>query len=816
MKKITLIIILVFISVPLVIADNISKEKAREIAKNVYYQKASSFKKVKYEDISFSDKIINAHDNESDLFYVFNLEDENGFVIISADDDVFPVIGYSFESTYSGKDLPPALENWLQKFKKQIKYVKENNLEATKQIESAWDKYSKNNGSSVRSTAGPLTQTMWDQDCYYNELCPDDYYGACGHARVGCVAVAMAQVMKYHNYPPQGTGSHGYESDYGYLYVDFGSTTYNWDAMPDYITSDNFEIAQIGYHCGVAVEMMYGPNGSGASSENVGPALINYFGYSPEASLEYKSDYNDDEWRDMLITEIDEKHPMYYSGYGDGGHAFVCDGYQDEYFHFNWGWGGLYNGYFTVDNLHPGTHNYSYWQSALINAQPSEAPSVDFTVNTQEVLTGSSASFTDSSKNTVTSWSWIFEGGTPSTSDQQNPENIFYNIEGTYPVKLIATNWNGSDTLTKMNYIAVTDNALPIAEFDADKTNICLDSTVSFTDKSLNSPYTWHWEFEPNTVTFIEGTGSYSQNPVVQFNEAVAYAVTLTSTNQNGSNSITKEELINAGGLPLPFTETFEVANFKDHWTIENPDDDITWDGYYKLSGNLPSRKAAWVNFYQYDEIGERDRLITPILNFKDMESVVLSFTHAYAYYNADRYDSLIILLSDDCGTTWKRVFEAGDDFATHTNTYDPFVPQNKYDWCGYGYGDDCHEIDLSEWIGVPNVMIAFESYNGHGNMIYIDDVVITGEPIIDIDERAITGFCEIYPNPTSGIININLKGNLKDAIVKVFNVQGQQVFSVELNKSPVKLDLGELNSGVYFIQVINGENFNMRKIIKN
>lgn len=726
MKNLSSLFLILLFAGNMVFSAEVSVEKAKLIGKNLFYERVNQVRDVKYNNIVFANEIIISSEAGTPVIYVFNIIGDNGFVIISAEDNVYPVLGYSFEGTYDNSDQPPAFTEWIEDYKEQIIYVKDNQLKSNSKISKAWEKYSKKPDKSPLNNVEPLVNTMWDQDCFYNELCPNDPSGACGRARVGCVAVAMVQVMKYHNYPPQGTGSHGYNSSYGYLFADFGATFYNWDDMPDYITDHNFEIAQAGYHCGVAVEMMYGPNGSGAYSESVGPALMNYFGYSSGASLEYKDDYSTSQWENLLRTELDALMPMYYSGSGSGGHAFVCDGYQnDTHFHFNWGWGGLYNGYFFVSNLHPGTHNYSNYQAALTGVKPPEDPVADFTANITTVLTGSCVCFTDLTEHTPNSWSWTFPGGSPSSSDVQNPENIFYNTPGTYSVTLTATNWNGSNTITKTDYITVTNDALPVADFDVDETNACVGETFSFVDLSLNTPDEWEWYFVPNTVTFVNSTNANSQNPQVQFNEAKVYSVTLTVSNANGSNTITKSNLINSGGLTLPFAETFEVGTFKDYWTIENPDGNITWDGYYKLSGNLPSRKAAWMNFYEYTSTGQRDRLITPLLNFAGHTTVNFKFTHAYAIYNSTRKDSVIIYISTDCGTSWERIFEAGEDFATHSPTTSEFVPSSPGDWCGAGYGDDCHTIDLSPWAGYADVKIMFESYNGHGNMMYIDDIII-------------------------------------------------------------------------------------------
>ncbi|MCD4747006.1 MAG: C10 family peptidase, partial [Bacteroidales bacterium] len=276
-KILSLLLSVLLFSGNMLFSAEVSNEKAKLIAKNLFYERANQFNNIKYNDIVFVNETVITGETGTPVIYIFNLIDEKGFVIISAEDNAYPVLGYSIDGTYNNDDQPPAFIECIENYKEQIIYIKDNNLEANLKIDEAWEKYSKKPAKSPMNNVEPLIETMWDQDCFYNELCPVDLSGACERARVGCVAVAMVQVMKYHSYPPQGTGSHGYNSSYGYLFADFGATTYNWDDMPDYITDHNFEIAQAGYHCGVAVEMMYGPNGSGAYSGNVGPALMNYF-----------------------------------------------------------------------------------------------------------------------------------------------------------------------------------------------------------------------------------------------------------------------------------------------------------------------------------------------------------------------------------------------------------------------------------------------------------------------------------------------------------------------------------------------------------
>lgn len=729
------IIACLILSTPHLSAKEIPISQAQLAAKNFYYERALIEYDLNYEDIKVTATTTVTH-NDIPLIHIFDIGKDEGFVIIAGDDRVVPVLGYSLKGGYVQETSapPPALEELLSQYEQQIIDILENQYRSSIQIDSLWQHYTSPVFAPSKGfrRVVPLIETIWDQDRYYNAFCPEDPNGADGHARVGCVAVAMAQIMRYHKYPEHGTGSNSYYYDpYGWISADFGNATYNWDNMPNYLTDYNDDVALIGFHCGVSVEMMYGPEGSGAYSSDVPYALINYFNYASSVSYEERRYYSDTQWENLLQTELSAKRPVYYSGSGSGGgHAFVCDGYNGSYFHFNWGWGGLYNGYFYLSSLNPGTHDFNWLQAAVVGIKSPLLPVADFSASATTILPGESIDFYDLSEGIPNSWIWSFDGGTPATSSLQNPTGIMYSSPGTYDVSLSVGNTNGIDDTLKSAYITVSDTALPIADFTISSSTPTLTETVYLTDSSLNNPYEWQWSFYPDSVTFLDDTDANSQNIAVRFDAPGNYSVFLTATNENGSDIATKFNVISAGGSLLPFTEDFEIAIWKDKWTIENPDLGITWDGYYKLSGNLPSRKAAWLYFYDYYTTGERDRLISPLINLSSYDSATLNFRHAYAIYNTTRKDSLIIYISTDNGNQWERIFAATDDgagsFATHPPTTQEFIPTQPEDWSGVGYGADPITIDLSPWAGNANVKIMFESYNGHGNSLYIDDLMIT------------------------------------------------------------------------------------------
>lgn len=291
------------------------------------------------------------------LYYVFNVNTQDGFVMVTADDAAMPVMGYATEGTFDPSIKASNFEKWMEGYKEEMRYIIENNIAATPEITEQWATFSRgvldNNGRSVSAVNPLLGAIKWNQSPVWNDLCP--YDNAAGERSVvGCVATAMAQIMKFWGHPAQGTGFHSYNhSSYGTQSANYGNTTYNWAAMPN--TVGSAESAKLSYHCGVAVDMMYSPSGSGAYSTDVPAAFTDYFGYKSTIQFVSRDNYTTSSWKAMLKVELDASRPMYYAGSGSGGgHAFVCDGYDvSDYFHYNWGWGGAYDGYFSVDALNP-------------------------------------------------------------------------------------------------------------------------------------------------------------------------------------------------------------------------------------------------------------------------------------------------------------------------------------------------------------------------------------------------------------------------------------------------------------------------------
>ncbi|MDE5868753.1 MAG: C10 family peptidase [Muribaculaceae bacterium] len=303
--------------------------------------------------------------------YIFSAD--KGYMILPANDEAPALLGYSDEGKFSVKGNP-ALEYWLSFYNKELSYLNSN--QGSKKVNAKAAR-------PQRTPIEPLTKTRWNQGAPYNDDCPMD-----GGQRsvTGCVATCMAQMMKYHNWPVKGTGSHSYTASelQQTLSFDFGNTTFDWANMPNTYGAESTDdqkaaVANLMYACGVSVDMDYTAQESSASSIAMGQAYINYFGYDQSLWMPMRDYYGLYDWEDMIYENLEKGLPVPYAGQGTaGGHQFICDGYsEDGYFHFNWGWGGMSDGYFLLTALDPpslgiggGAGGFNTGQQIALNVKP--------------------------------------------------------------------------------------------------------------------------------------------------------------------------------------------------------------------------------------------------------------------------------------------------------------------------------------------------------------------------------------------------------------------------------------------------------------
>lgn len=301
--------------------------------------------------------------SRSDAYYVFN-NDAGGFVIIAGDDAVTPVLGYTSTGSFDAENLPDGLKDLLKSYERQIAAL--------------GDKYVANQTATRAAFTGEklLNTAEWNQYAPFNKYTPNNYV-------TGCVATAGAIVMKHHGYPAKGTGSHSYTWNGKTLTANF-EHDYDWANMPAKYDGTNdaaFDgVARLMADLGVAVEMQYAKSGSGAYIGNLISALQKYFGYSKLTHLAYIYDMEAEAWNAKLRGEIDANRPILYSASdaSAGGHSFIIDGYKDESFSVNWGWGGYCNGFYQIGALNPESEGrptgdkYNMGQTAVIGLQPSD------------------------------------------------------------------------------------------------------------------------------------------------------------------------------------------------------------------------------------------------------------------------------------------------------------------------------------------------------------------------------------------------------------------------------------------------------------
>lgn len=358
-------------------------------------------------------ELLKSENTGKDCYHVFNFE-EGGFVIVCADLRGTPILGYSDEGSFDFENGAPATREWIQHYMQQLDVIEAKNIAVTEENIAAWNPTTKR--SNTRGVDA-LLQTKWNQSYPYNMLCPEHIQGDHGHTYTGCVATAMAQVMKYWNYPQHGIGKVEYFWR-AWDTINLAEATYDWDNMPNVYSafgtnawSDEQKqaVATLMFHCGVSINMSYGWEGSGTQTFYVADALRYHFGYRNGVNYKYRDNgatteenfehyyENDTIWSRMLIEDLDMHRPLIYSGHpsSGSGHAWVCDGYRTNNegtteFHMNWGWGGANDGYYTIDNLNThaganddGSNNFVYGQCVIFNVAVPDLDEAPYCMNNQ-------------------------------------------------------------------------------------------------------------------------------------------------------------------------------------------------------------------------------------------------------------------------------------------------------------------------------------------------------------------------------------------------------------------------------------------------
>ena len=543
-------------------------------------------------------------------FYTFSLG-EQGFVLVAGDDRALPILGYSFTSPLRLNNVPAQIAAWLDSYERQIEWLREQDAPVTDQVMGQWQSLETGRLplAAVPSSVSPLISTTWDQDPYYNTLCPGTGTGS-NRTVTGCVATATAQVMKFWNHPTTGRGSHSYTDDsYGTQSADFGSTTYQWSSMPNSLSGSSSStqvnaIATLMYHIGVAIEMDYGTasvGGSAAAMQSYGSAatpsseaaLVSYFRYQPTVHCITMADYSDAVWASMLRAELDSGRPMLYEGDDpDGGHCFICDGYDNSNrFHFNWGWRGSYDGYYTIGSLNlggggtgsTGSYTFNLRNGALMGIQPMTGTASSTTTITASANNSSYGSV--SGTGTFTSFT-----DTVALLARANSGYRFECWSDGYkhnPREFIAS--GGSHSFTAV--------FAPIAG-----DTITYSARTRMGQSNMGSPSQWGIRIPASSLTngtvlssvrlFVPSTGSYTVIVYTGTNSpsTQVYSGTINATSAGGWATLTLPTPVTVNTSQSLFVTFSSSASYPVAYTYYSGNDDASWVKY----------NGSWVKLSSY------------------------------------------------------------------------------------------------------------------------------------------------------------------------------------------------------------------------
>jgi len=479
----------------LIYTASVDRNIADRVVLNLNKQYNTSLNKSNY----IISNIETIKEQETIVMYAYHLN-PIGFVLVSGTDKANPVIGYSFDSNLKLSDTPDNFTYFINKKKSHLFDIINTNSKTSPEVVDEWNLYTVNNYQSRDyRNVSPLIDAEFDQSgSWNNTLTAETGF----NGPVGCVAVAMAQIMYYWGFPEEGQGSNTYiEDDLGELSVDFSTTYYDFDNMAaTYATNPSRLLL---YHSGVAVNMDYDNSGSGAQCEGVYPsaeyAMETFFKYS---SIIHNADGdiidNITEFRNILKDQLDYGKPILFSGfsdsYGNGGHAWNVDGYQNNNLHCNWGWGGWNNGYYNLTTM----DGFDTWQNALIDLIPNiyESPLALFEFE----ITDNNVLFIDLSEivneEEISTWEWDFGDGNNATNSFGFAEHA-YEESGEYTASLTITNIYGqtgyehTETFSISSYVpgdVNSDNFINVLDIVM-LVNFILDNQTPSTNEYLAADY---------------------------------------------------------------------------------------------------------------------------------------------------------------------------------------------------------------------------------------------------------------------------------------------------------------------------------------
>ena len=799
--------------------------------------------------------LVSNSSNQTILFYVYNIN-TNGYVIVAGDDAVTPILGYSDQGNFNSENMPPALKKWLEGYKNEIAYIINHKIKATNEISNKWklninDTNSKISGTSA--SVSPLIQTHWSQSPYYNAFCPSS-------SVTGCVATAMAQIMKFWNYPAAGAGFHSYNHpQYGTLSANFGNTTYQWAAMTNSVTSTNSAVATLMYQCGVSVDMNYSPQSSGAYVIQDSPtptacseyALKTYFGYNNTLQGLKRINYTETQWLNLLKGELNSGRPIIYAGFGSGGgHCFVADGYDNsDYVHFNWGWAGVSDGYFQVNALNPGslgsgggTGGYNSDQQAIIGIQP-PASALTYNLALYNYVTPSAATI---------GYGNAFNVSTNIANYGTN------NFVGDYTLAAFDISGNFID------YIETKSN-VSLQSLKAYGSNLVFSTTGLFS--LLPGTYTLGLFYRPTGGNWkvVQNSGSYTnfrQITVVNSNTIQLYsamavspsttltqgqsaAVNLNITN-NGTTTFIGQYKVGLYNLDGTFVQTIgtvnEVNGLPMGYIYNSPYLTFTTSaitaspGSYLIALQHKSSTGNW------ELTGSTTNYINPI-KVTVIQAPLLADIYENNDTNNQSYNLPLIFSGNNTNINtngsnahigndndfYKVILPSGYNYIISPRLHDNFSSGNgivysldalfSYSTDGVNWSSSFDDvIDNSIAINNGGIIYFHVAPYFQGNTgTYLLDVNLSRTAALGVAENEMTGSLKVFPNPTASKVYFDNSIFNFDK-VSIYNILGQEVssfvFSTFSNNQEV--DMEKLAIGEYILKMSNSNEIKSTKIIKN
>lgn len=852
-------------------AKDVDMATAQLVARNFYLQNTTRIEAEVQLSLAYAFKTpqnVGRVSDGSPIYYVFNVANQGGFVIVSGDDLVIPVLGYSTESQYDAATINPSARKWMENYAQQILFVKENRTETTEEITRLWNCYINNteatDGSRGAQAVNPLCQTKWNQAPNENGQCPfDNQYGE--RTVTGCVATAMAQIMKFWNYPTQGTGFHSYnEQSYGTLSANFGATTYNWSGMPNILNSPDADVATLMFHCGVSVEMKYGVAQTGGSAAYVVSSQSpiqacseycykTYFGYDP-ATLQgvVRQNYSETNWKNLLKGELDAGRPLQYAGFGNGGgHTWVLDGYDNnDFFHQNWGWGGNSDGFFSINNLDPsslgaggGTGGFNGGQQAVIGIKPLNGGGGGGgggggTINQDGIQLYSNITV---SANPVQSGSQfevyadIANAGTNNfTGDFAaalfNSQGVFVDFIQVFTNQTIQSNTYVSGTFSTAQ-LSLIPGTYIIGLFYKNGSN----------EYSLINPSTYS---NPVSITVTGPFNSIAMSANTTFSPATptvggAFNVNTQMINNGGNFSgWLAADLFDLEGNYV--TGIDEISN-------ANLSGGTNYNVQFVSNGLNVQPGTYYVAYYSSTD-GQNWNLVYG-LNFPNPATVTIveAGLSPDAYENNNTEGAAYTLATNFSGNTagtstpgsnmhlgndydyYKIVLPAGNNYSVAARVHDSYNAGN-----GQTYSNDVqfsYKVDngaLSTAFddlmpspiyvqGGGTVTFFVSNYFSGSTGSYLFDVEVTRGQNVGLEETE-TAALKIFPNPAHNVVYLDLKNTGGIYEVEMMNLAGQTVLSSSgiSNGGSVTCDVSQLSAGIYTVTVkTTGQNLRSKLVIE-